>query len=108
MTAPSSHREEVALDDERFRALVNDAVRARREGRPGDAVRTLHIAADLWRGPPFADVPDGPAREVEAAQFTEGWTAALGTAEDLGLHRVRVAARSLRAHLHVAGRRLPT
>lgn len=66
---------EVRMDRDRFDRLVRDASAARRAGDHAEAVRLLQAAADLHRGPLFADEPYeewivGMRRILEAARLS--------------------------------------
>lgn len=91
----------VELDTERFEDLVEQARRARAEGRDADAFELLGAAEASWRGRPFADVPDVVLLATEAARLEQLRRTAhdlrFDAALALGRHRDVVA--ELRHHV---------
>ena len=65
-----------SLDAARFEALVTTARQHSSEGRADRAAATLREALALWRGPPLADVAEGPIVRAEAARLEEARLAA--------------------------------
>lgn len=68
ITGPRGYRLGRATDVEQFVDLVAPHV-----GAPADRSRIAPLAAGLalWRGVPYADLPESPAVEAERAQLTE-------------------------------------
>lgn len=59
------------LDLARFRTLVGEARRVKRETDPATAANRFRVALDLWRGVPFADLAYSSALEPEIARLEE-------------------------------------
>ncbi len=84
------------LDVAIFGRSIAGARRLLDDGSPADAVRLLTVALDLWRGPPFGDVPLTPSITAEATRLDQDRLTALesrlGAELDLGRHATAVAA----------------
>jgi DNA-binding SARP family transcriptional activator len=84
------------LDVTVFRRSVAAARRLLDDGSPADAVRLFTDAFDLWRGPPFGDVPPTPSIAAEATRLDQDRLTALesqlGAELDLGRHAAAVTA----------------
>ena len=101
----------VAGDRDEFQSLALLAHRQYAEGCPAEARRSADRALALWRGPAFADVPDGRLVAAERERLDEirldleelGAMADLRTgnaAAAVGRLRTLVAEHPLREHLH--------
>ncbi|GAA2881677.1 hypothetical protein GCM10010472_44790 [Pseudonocardia halophobica] len=93
-----------AVDAHAFARLVDEGRAALTGDDPERAAELLARAAELWRGPALADLPDAPFVRVEAARLDE---LRLGAAEDradaelaLGRHTALVPELERRVHTH--------
>lgn len=59
------------VDMNEFCRLRGAGVAARQAGQHHEAAAHLREALSLWKGPPLADVPCGPALEAEVARLNE-------------------------------------
>lgn len=59
------------LDISNFAALARDGAACHNAGNAWQATELFDRALGLWKGPPFADVPCGPALQAEAVRLTE-------------------------------------
>lgn len=59
------------VDMTEFCRLSGEGAAARQAGQYREGVAHLQDALALWKGPPLADVPCGPALEAEAARLNE-------------------------------------
>jgi DNA-binding SARP family transcriptional activator len=98
-TTDHGYRLVLGPDDLDVAIFGRSIARARRlldDGSPADAVRLLTDALDLWRGPPFGDVPPTPSIAAEATRLDEDRLTALesrlGAELDLGRHAAAVTA----------------
>ncbi|UGY91068.1 BTAD domain-containing putative transcriptional regulator [Streptomyces gobiensis] len=79
------------VDAARFARLADDGARALADGDAGQAARLLEGALALWRGPAFADLPDGggpaavraEARQLEVRRGRAEAQLALGRPESV-------------------------
>ena len=93
-----------AVDAHAFARLVDEGRAALTGDDPERAAELLARAAELWRGPALADLPDAPFVRVEAARLDE---LRLGAAEDradaelaLGRHTALVPELERRVQTH--------
>ncbi|MBM2615954.1 AAA family ATPase [Actinoplanes sp. LDG1-06] len=100
--------EDAELDLVRLPALLDEAA-----DRPGDAVKLLTEAVELWRGDPLADLPDDPLVVAERARLADlhllarqrravAWAAVGRTAEAVTELERLVAEQPLRESLWAA------
>jgi DNA-binding SARP family transcriptional activator/ABC-type branched-subunit amino acid transport system substrate-binding protein len=59
------------VDADRFQGMLEEARRARAEGKPEDAAEELRRALALWRGPALADFTYEPFAQTEIARLDE-------------------------------------
>ena len=102
--------EPAAVDAHEFAGLAEQGRAALDGDDPEQAAAVLRRAAELWRGPALADVPDAPFARAEAVRLDE---LRLGAAEDridaelaLGRHSALVAELEQRVHRHPMRERL--
>ena len=98
------------MDAHEFTALAEQGRAALDGDDPEQAAAVLRRAAELWRGPALADVPDAPFARAEAGRLEE---LRLGAAEDridaelaLGRHSALVAELEQRVHRYPMRERL--
>jgi DNA-binding SARP family transcriptional activator/DNA-binding beta-propeller fold protein YncE/ABC-type branched-subunit amino acid transport system substrate-binding protein len=59
------------VDLDRFERLYREGMALREEGLNAEATAKLNAALELWRGPPLAELGDGPLASVEVARLEE-------------------------------------
>ncbi|MFF8035475.1 MULTISPECIES: BTAD domain-containing putative transcriptional regulator [unclassified Streptomyces] len=77
-----------ALDVRRAESLLNEALRARAEGRAGQADHLLRAALRMWRGDPLTGVP-GPFADRQRERLEELRLVVLEERFDLAIERGR-------------------
>ena len=74
-----------ATDVYRFEQLVADGRRQLSRRRPGESVRLLREAQDLWRGPAYSEVCDEPFARAAARRLEELLLSAIELRLDAGM-----------------------